>query len=46
MTYMRQCDDGTVQMQGFTSQVPGQIDMDGKEAPVPNVIEFTKPQEM
>lgn len=46
MTYMRQCDDGTVQMQGFTSQVPGQIDMDGKETPAPNVIEFSKSQEM
>ena len=40
---MRQRDDGSVQMQGFTDQVPGQLDMSGNETPVPTVVAFRNP---
>ena len=37
---MRQKDDGTVAVSEVTDQIPGQIDVDGNEAPTPRVIEF------
>lgn len=40
---MRQRDDGSVQMREQTSQVPGQMDINGNEAPLPNVVEFKVP---
>lgn len=41
--FMRQRDDGSVQVTEQTDQVPGQIDMDGSEQPLPNVVEFKIP---
>lgn len=38
--FMRQRDDGSVQMTEQTDQLPGQIDMAGEEQPMPNVVEF------
>ncbi len=38
--FMRQRDDGSVQVTEQSDQVPGQIDMDGSEQPLPNVVEF------
>lgn len=40
---MHLCDDGTVQVTEHTDQEPGQLDMDGNETPVPNVVQFTQP---
>ena len=34
--------DGTIVATEHTSQVPGQIDMDGGEAPLPRTIEFNQ----
>lgn len=38
--FMRQRDDGSVQVTEQTDQLPGQIDMAGEEQPMPNVVEF------
>lgn len=38
--FMRQRDDGSVQVTEQTAQLPGQIDMEGEEQPMPNVVEF------
>lgn len=38
--FMRQRDDGSVQVTEQTAQLPGQIDMAGEEQPMPNVVEF------
>lgn len=38
--FMRQRDDGSIQVTEHTDQVPGQMDMDGGTAPIPNVVEF------
>ena len=38
--FMRQRDDGSVQVTEQTAQLPGQIDMAGEELPMPNVVEF------
>lgn len=35
---MHLCDDGTVQVTEHTDQVPGQMDIDGGEAPLPNIV--------
>ncbi len=40
---MHLCDDGTVQVTEHTDQEPGQLDMDGNETPVPNIVQFTPP---
>lgn len=40
--FMHQRDDGTVVVTEQTSEIPGQIDLDGNEAPEPMVIEFSK----
>lgn len=37
---MRQKDDGTVIVSEKSDQVAGQMDMQGRESPLPNVIEF------
>ena len=37
--FMRQRDDGSVQVTEQTDQLPGQIDMAGEEQPMPNVVE-------
>ena len=34
--------DGRVTATERTAQIPGQIDMDGQEAPLPNVMTFRK----
>ena len=39
--FMRQRDDGSVQVTEQTDQLPGQIDMAGEGQPMPNVVEFT-----
>ncbi len=41
---MHLCDDGTVQVTEHTDQEPGQLDMDGNETPVPNIVQFAPPQ--
>lgn len=38
--FMRQRDDGSVQVTEQTAQLAGQIDMAGEEQPMPNVVEF------
>lgn len=38
--FMRQRDDGSVQVTEQTAQLPGQIDMADEEQPMPNVVEF------
>lgn len=35
--------DGSIVATERTNQIPGQIDMDGKEQPLPKVMEFKKP---
>ena len=40
--FLRQSDDGMVVATEVTKQVPGQMDMDGNEAPMPRVVEFGK----
>lgn len=40
IVFMRQRDDGSVQVTEQTDQLPGQIDMAGEEQPMPNVVEF------
>ena len=40
--FLRQNDDGMVVATEMTKQVPGQMDMDGNEAPMPRVVEFGK----
>ena len=42
---MRQRDDGSVQMREQTNEVPGQMDINGNEAPLPNIVEFKAPTE-
>ena len=42
--FLFQDDDGNVVATEITKQVPGQIDMDGKEQPMPRVVEFGKSQ--
>lgn len=44
IVFMRQRDDGSVQVTERTNQVPGQVDMDGGEQKIPNVIDFPSPQ--
>lgn len=39
---MHLCDDGTVQVTEHTDQVPGQIDIEGGEVPIPNVVQFKR----
>jgi hypothetical protein len=39
---MHLCDDGTVQVTEHTDQVPGQLDMEGSEAPIPNIVQFKR----
>ena len=36
-------DDGHVRLTERTDQVPGQIDMDGNETPIPKMVEFKPP---
>lgn len=43
--FMRQRDDGSVQVTEQTDQLPGQIDMAGEEQPMPNVVEFKPSRE-
>ena len=38
--FLRQRDDGSVQVTEQTDQIPGQIGLDGGEAPLPNVVAF------
>ena len=38
--FMRQRDDGSVQVTEQTEQLPGQLNISGDEAPPPNVLEF------
>ena len=38
--FLYQDDEGNVTATEITSQVPGQIDMTGKEQPLPRVVEF------
>lgn len=38
--FLRQNDDGMVVATEVTKQVPGQMDMDGNEQPMPRVVEF------
>lgn len=40
MVFLDRDDEGNVTAEEITRQVPGQIDMDGKEQPLPKVIEF------
>ena len=42
--FLFQDDDGNVVATEITKQVPVQIDMDGKEQPMPRVVEFGKSQ--
>ena len=39
-------DDGTIKATERTDQVPGQLNMDGDEIPMPQTIEFGKLQEL
>jgi len=39
---MHLCDDGTVQVTEHTDQLPGQIGVDGEEAPLPNIVQFKR----
>lgn len=36
-------DDGHVRLTERTDQIPGQIDMDGNETPIPKMVEFKPP---
>jgi hypothetical protein len=40
--FLWQDDEGNVTATEITKQIPGQIDMDGKEQPLPRVVEFGK----
>ena len=41
---MHQHDDGTVLVSELTDQIPGQMDIEGDEQPLPQVVEFKPPQ--
>lgn len=38
--YLAYSDDGLVTASEKVDQIPGQIDMDGREAPTPNIVTF------
>ena len=42
--FLYQDDEGNVTATEITRQVPGQIDMDGQEQPMPRVVEFGRSQ--
>lgn len=42
--FLYQDDEGNVTATEITRQVPGQMDMDGNEQPMPRVVEFGKSQ--
>lgn len=44
MCFLHQNDSGTVTAAEITKEVPGQLDMDGGEQPLPRVVEFGKSQ--
>ena len=44
--FLRQDDSGSVFATEITKQVPGQIDMDGNEQPLPKVVEFGKKEKV
>jgi hypothetical protein len=44
MCFLYQNDSGTVTAAEVTREVPGQMDMDGGEQPLPRVVEFGKSQ--
>ena len=40
VVFLHVCDDGTITATEVTSQVPGQLAMDGTEQDLPNVLQF------